>query len=82
MLLGDSFLFAGQVPWTQSFVGQLETRIPNVDWLNAGVDGYNTSDASDALERVEGASGRGLAVLLLGQRHLGERLVQSTTDET
>lgn len=45
LLLGDSFLFAGQVPWKQSFVGQLETRIPNVDWLNAGVDGYNTSDA-------------------------------------
>ena len=45
LLLGDSFLFAGQVPWKQSFVGQLETRVPNVDWLNAGVDGYNTSDA-------------------------------------
>ena len=29
----------------QSFVGQLETRVPNVDWLNGGVDGYNTADA-------------------------------------
>ena len=45
LLLGDSFLFAGQVPWKQSFVGHLEERISNVEWLNAGVDGYNTSDA-------------------------------------
>ena len=45
LLLGDSFLFAGQVSWSQSFVGQLEKGIPKVDWLNAGVDGYNTSDA-------------------------------------
>lgn len=45
LLLGDSFLFAGQVPWKQSFVGVLEARRPNVEWLNAGVDGYNTSDA-------------------------------------
>ena len=45
LLLGDSFLFAGQVPWQKSFVGRLEERIPNVEWLNAGVDGYNTSDA-------------------------------------
>lgn len=45
LLLGDSFLFAGQVPWKQSFVGMLEEQIPTVKWLNAGVDGYNTSDA-------------------------------------
>ena len=56
--------------------------ISNVDWLNAGVDGYNTSDALLALERVDAVSGRGLAVFLLGQRHLGERLVQSTIDKT
>ena len=45
LLLGDSFLFAGQVPWKKSFVGRLEEQLPNVEWLNAGVDGYNTSDA-------------------------------------
>lgn len=45
LLLGDSFLFAGQVPWNQSFVGHLEQQVPNVEWFNAGVDGYNTSDS-------------------------------------
>lgn len=45
LLLGDSFLFAGQVAWSESFVGRLTNQISSVKWWNAGVDGYNTADA-------------------------------------
>ena len=45
LMLGDSFLFAGQVAWSQSVVGRLESAVSDIQWYNGGVDGYNTEDA-------------------------------------
>ena len=45
LLLGDSFVFGAQVSWQESFVGHLSTLQPSIQFLNAGVDGYNTEDA-------------------------------------
>jgi hypothetical protein len=44
LLLGDSFVFAGQVDWQESVAGIVSR---NEEWsvLNAGVDGYGTLDA-------------------------------------
>ena len=53
LLLGDSFLFAGQVAWSDSFVGRLTNDIPTVTWWNAGVDGYNTEDSLTLWEEKE-----------------------------
>ena len=52
LLLGDSFLFGAQVSWESSFVGQLTQRHPKIQFLNAGVDGYNTEDALDLLSEL------------------------------
>ena len=53
LLLGDSFLFAGQVAWSDSVVGRLTETLPTVHWWNAGVDGYNTADALTLWEEHE-----------------------------
>lgn len=45
LLLGDSFVFGAQVSWQDSFVGHLSTFQSDVQFLNGGVDGYNTEDA-------------------------------------
>ena len=55
LLLGDSFLFAGQVSWSDSVVGRLTETLPTVQWWNAGVDGYNTADSLTLWEEHEGA---------------------------
>ena len=44
LLLGDSFLFAGQVAWAESFVGRLNREFTDITWWNAGVDGYSTEN--------------------------------------
>ena len=52
LLLGDSFLFAGQVSWENSIAGLLNKHHPEIQWLNAGVDGYSTQDALTLWQEV------------------------------
>ena len=53
LLLGDSFVFAGQVPEKESFASILEENNPKVSVLNAGVDGYGTQQALNLWESKE-----------------------------
>ena len=53
LLLGDSFVFGAQVSWQDSFVGHLSGLQPSTQFLNGGVDGYNTEDALALFQELE-----------------------------
>jgi len=43
LLLGDSFT-EGMLAWPETFVGQIAARLPQYDFLNAGVESYSPSN--------------------------------------